>query len=95
MHYLTYSRVVSLYLSIYIFYSLTSTVDVVCVSFDHSLLIVLPHSAGVDSVMVDGSALPLEGNIRWTKRMARLAHDEGVYVEAELGRLAGEEVDAQ
>jgi tagatose 1,6-diphosphate aldolase GatY/KbaY len=47
----------------------------------------------LDSVMVDGSALPLEQNILWTKKMASYAHQRGVVVEAELGRLAGEEVD--
>jgi len=46
---------------------------------------------GVDSVMVDGSALPLEENLQWTKAMAALAHSYGCLVEAELGRLVGEE----
>jgi fructose/tagatose bisphosphate aldolase len=46
----------------------------------------------LDSVMVDGSALSLEENILWTKKMASYAHGKGVVVEAELGRLAGEEV---
>jgi hypothetical protein len=45
----------------------------------------------LDSVMVDGSAFPLEENINWTARMASYAHQRGVVVEAELGRLAGEE----
>ena len=42
--------------------------------------------------MVDGSALSLEDNIRWTRKMVKIAHEAGVVVEAELGRLAGEEV---
>jgi fructose-bisphosphate aldolase, class II len=46
----------------------------------------------LDSVMVDGSEHPLEENIRWTAKMASYAHRRGVVVEAELGRLAGEEV---
>ena len=46
---------------------------------------------GVDSVMVDGSALPLEENLEWTRAMAALAHSYGCLVEAELGRLVGEE----
>jgi tagatose 1,6-diphosphate aldolase GatY/KbaY len=46
---------------------------------------------GVDSIMVDGSAMPLDENISWTKKMTELAHAQGVIVEAELGRLAGKE----
>lgn len=46
----------------------------------------------LDSVMVDGSEYPLEENILWTRKMAAMAHAHGVVVEAELGRLAGEEV---
>jgi fructose/tagatose bisphosphate aldolase len=42
--------------------------------------------------MVDGSALSLEDNITWTRKMVKIAHEAGVAVEAELGRLAGEEV---
>ncbi|CAM9857283.1 unnamed protein product, partial [Discosporangium mesarthrocarpum] len=48
-------------------------------------------AAGVDSVMIDGSALPFKENLAWTASVARLAHQRGVAVEAELGRLAGEE----
>ena len=47
--------------------------------------------AGVDGVMADGSGYPLEENMVWTARMAALAHASGATVEAELGRLAGEE----
>ena len=45
----------------------------------------------VDSVMCDGSAHPYEENVAWTRRMTALAHQKGIPVEAELGRLAGEE----
>ena len=48
-------------------------------------------SAGVDGVMADGSGFPLDENMVWTARMAALAHASGATVEAELGRLAGEE----
>ena len=41
--------------------------------------------------MVDGSTMDIEDNIRWTKRMVQLAHQVGVAVEAELGKLSGEE----
>jgi hypothetical protein len=52
--------------------------------------VLLALNNGVDSVMVDGSALPIEENIAWTKKMAVLAHAFGCVVEAELGRLTGE-----
>ncbi len=45
--------------------------------------------AGFTSVMIDGSHLPYEENIALTKRVVEYAHDKGVVVEAELGRLAG------
>ena len=48
-------------------------------------------AAGVDGVMADGSHFPLEENTAWTGEMARLAHSAGASVEAELGKLAGEE----
>jgi ketose-bisphosphate aldolase len=48
-------------------------------------------SAGYDSVMVDGSRLPLDENIRCTKRIAELAHAAGIAVEAELGAVMGHE----
>lgn len=46
---------------------------------------------GFTSVMIDGSHLPYEENIAVTKRVVEYAHDRGVFVEAELGRLAGVE----
>jgi fructose-bisphosphate aldolase class II len=45
--------------------------------------------AGFTSVMIDGSHLPFEENISLTKRVVDLAHQKGVSVEGELGRLAG------
>lgn len=42
--------------------------------------------------MIDGSAQGFEDNLRWTQRLAQRIHTEGLLVEAELGRLAGEEV---
>jgi fructose-bisphosphate aldolase class II len=47
--------------------------------------------AGFTSVMVDGSHLPFEENIALTKQVVECAHAQGVFVEAELGRLAGVE----
>jgi fructose-bisphosphate aldolase class II len=46
---------------------------------------------GFSSVMIDGSHLPFEENIAETKKVVEYAHDKGVWVEAELGRLAGME----
>ena len=44
---------------------------------------------GFTSVMIDGSKHPFEENIELTKRVVDYAHERGVVVEAELGRLAG------
>lgn len=46
---------------------------------------------GFSSVMIDGSHLPFEENIALTKQVVDYAHPRGVFVEAELGRLAGVE----
>jgi ketose-bisphosphate aldolase len=48
-------------------------------------------SLGYHSVMIDGSRLPLEENIRVTREVVRRAHGEGVCVEAELGAVLGHE----
>ena len=46
---------------------------------------------GFTSVMIDGSKYPFEENIELTKRVVDYAHNKGVVVEAELGKLAGVE----
>jgi len=46
---------------------------------------------GFDSVMVDGSRLELEENIRATRRVTELAHQAGIPCEAELGAVLGHE----
>lgn len=46
---------------------------------------------GFTSVMIDGSHLSFEENIKVTKQVVDYAHDRGIWVEAELGRLAGVE----
>ena len=43
--------------------------------------------AGFTSVMFDGSRLKWEENIELTQRVVSMAHDHGVAVEAELGRI--------
>ncbi len=44
---------------------------------------------GFTSVMIDGSHLPYEENVALTKKVVDYAHERGVWVEAELGQLAG------
>lgn len=44
---------------------------------------------GFTSVMIDGSHLPYEENIALTKQVVDYAHPRNVWVEAELGKLAG------
>ena len=48
---------------------------------------------GFTSVMIDASSQPWEENIAITKKVVEYAHDHGVVVEAELGKLAGIEDD--
>ena len=49
--------------------------------------------AGFTSVMIDGSKHDFEENIALTKKVVDYAHERGVVVEAELGKLAGIEDD--
>src|SRR5690606_8158706 len=44
--------------------------------------------AGFDSVMIDGSELPFEENIKITKDVVQRAKNYDVHVEAELGYVA-------
>jgi ketose-bisphosphate aldolase len=44
---------------------------------------------GYPSVMIDASMMPLAENIATVCRVARYAHDRGVHVEAEVGRIKG------
>lgn len=48
-----------------------------------------------DSVMLDASHLPLCENIAMTQTAAKYAHQNGVLLEAEVGRIAGVEDDIQ
>ena len=48
---------------------------------------------GFTSVMIDGSHLPFKENIELTRRVVDYAHERGITVEGELGRLAGVEDD--
>ena len=64
----------------------------VCVHLDHGPSFEMCRDCidgGFTSVMIDGSSLPFEENIALTKKVVEYAHPRGVWVEAELGRLAG------
>jgi len=50
---------------------------------------------GFTSVMIDASKYPFEENIEITRRVVDYAHERGVVVEAELGKLAGVEDDVK
>ncbi len=50
---------------------------------------------GFTSVMIDGSKLSFKENIELTKRVVDYAHEHGVVVEGELGKLAGIEDDVK
>ena len=66
----------------------------VCLHLDHGEDFDICKSCvdgGFTSVMVDGSKHPFEENIALTKQVVDYAHDHGVVVEAELGKLAGVE----
>ena len=50
---------------------------------------------GFTSVMIDGSHHPYEENVAFTRQVVEYAHDHGVVVEGELGRLEGVEDDVK
>ncbi|MGV2827405.1 class II fructose-bisphosphate aldolase [Myxosarcina sp. GI1(2024)] len=47
--------------------------------------------AGVKSVLADGSQLPFQENLAFTRETIDLAHAKGATVEAEVGRISGTE----
>ena len=47
--------------------------------------------AGFSSIMFDGSHYPIEENVEKTKELVKLAHDNGMSIEAEVGSIGGEE----
>jgi len=47
--------------------------------------------AGFTSIMFDGSHFPIDENIQKTKELVKLAHDNGLSIEAEVGSIGGEE----
>ena len=66
----------------------------ICVHLDHGDSFDLCKSCidgGFSSVMIDGSKHSYEENVTLTKQVVAYAHDHGVVVEGELGRLEGVE----
>ena len=64
----------------------------ICMHLDHGDTFELCKDCvdmGFTSVMIDASHHSFEENIKITKNVVEYAHDHGVVVEAELGRLAG------
>ncbi|MDM5201107.1 class II fructose-bisphosphate aldolase [Fictibacillus enclensis] len=62
---------------------------------DHAMDFSLVKEAvehGFTSVMIDGSSLPFEENIKLTKEVSHYAHQYKISVEAELGHVGGNEL---
>ena len=69
----------------------------IALHLDHATdldLIKTAIDAGFTSVMIDGSKLPFEENVRLTKATVDLAHPQGISVEGELGHVGGMDLDA-
>ncbi|AFY71478.1 fructose-bisphosphate aldolase [Thalassoporum mexicanum PCC 7367] len=64
------------------------------VQLDHSeseSAIAFALEAGMSSIMADGSSMPFQENLEFTRKMTELAHAKGAAVEAEIGRISGSE----
>ncbi len=64
----------------------------VCLHLDHGESFEICKAVidgGFSSVMIDGSHYSFEENVEITKKVVDYAHERGVVVEGELGRLAG------
>jgi len=64
----------------------------ICLHLDHGDSFELCKACidgGFTSVMIDGSKHSFEENITLTRQVVEYAHDHGIVVEGELGRLAG------
>lgn len=62
---------------------------------DSSALAAMALRAGYTSVMIDGSKLPLEENIRLTRSVVEMCRPCGVHVEGKLGKVGGKEDDME
>lgn len=70
----------------------------ICLHLDHGYSFELCKSCidgGFTSVMIDGSHHAYEDNVALTRQVVEYAHDHGVVVEGELGRLEGVEDDVK
>lgn len=70
----------------------------ICLHLDHGDRFELCKSCidgGFTSVMIDGSHHAYEDNVALTRQVVEYAHDHGVVVEGELGRLEGVEDDVK
>ena len=70
----------------------------ICLHLDHGDSFELCQSCidgGFTSVMIDGSHHGYEDNVALTRQVVEYAHDHGVVVEGELGRLEGVEDDVK
>ena len=47
--------------------------------------------AGFSSIMFDGSHYPIDENVTKPTELAKIAHDKGMSIEAEVGAIGGEE----
>ncbi|MCL1829515.1 MAG: class II fructose-1,6-bisphosphate aldolase [Oscillospiraceae bacterium] len=68
----------------------------ICIHLDHGDDFEICKSCidgGFTSVMIDGSKHSYDENIKLTNEVVKYAHDNGVVVEGELGKLAGIEDD--
>ena len=85
---------------------LTKLVEAALIENDIPIALHLDHGAdfeickacidgGFTSVMIDGSHYSFEENIALTKKVVEYAHEKGVVVEGELGKLAGIEDDVK
>ncbi|HPD01919.1 MAG: class II fructose-1,6-bisphosphate aldolase [Christensenellales bacterium] len=64
----------------------------ICLHLDHGDTFAICKDSvdgGFTSVMIDASHYSFEENIKITRQVVEYAHDRGVVVEAELGKLAG------
>ena len=70
----------------------------ICLHLDHGDSFELCKSCidgGFTSVIIDGSHHAYEDNVALTRQVVEYAHDHGVVVEGELGRLEGVEDDVK
>ncbi|MGE0066576.1 MAG: class II fructose-bisphosphate aldolase [Solirubrobacterales bacterium] len=66
----------------------------VCLQLDHVSdldLIAAALASGIDVIMADGSKLPDDENVAFVRAAAALAAKHGASLEAELGRIEGDE----